>query len=104
MFERIAEAIAARVADGSLGVGTRLPAARDLADTLGVNVHTVLHAYQRLRDDGLVELRRGRGAVVLAPPVPERIRALASSLVQTAREEGVAPAVLITLIRTEYSQ
>ena len=41
-------------------------AAEEVAAALGINMHTVLRAYQLLRDEGLIELRKGRGAVVLA--------------------------------------
>ena len=64
IFAQVAAAIRAQIVAGDARPGDRLPPAKDLASGLGVNVHTVLHAYQDLRDEGLVDLRRGRGAVI----------------------------------------
>ncbi len=66
LFVQLAAQVRAAVADGSLRPGERLPAARDLAASLEINLHTVLRAYQDLRNEGLIELRRGRGAVITA--------------------------------------
>ncbi len=55
----------------SLEAGTRLPATRQLAQTLGVNRNTVENAYAGLEADGLVEKRVGSGTYVLSPyPAP----------------------------------
>ena len=46
--------------DGEAKPGERLPPAKDLAAVLGVNTNTVLRP-TGLRDEGLLEFRRGRG-------------------------------------------
>ncbi|WP_432245160.1 GntR family transcriptional regulator [Arthrobacter sp. G.S.26] len=72
LHEQIAGAIRQGILEGSLVDGERLPAAKALGESLGVSLHTVLHAYQDLRGQGLIELRRGRGAVVTAPETASR--------------------------------
>lgn len=64
LFEQVAASIRTDMAAGQLRPDDKLPSARDVAESLGVNLHTVLRAYQVLRDEGLVDMRRGRGAVV----------------------------------------
>ncbi|MBE1513728.1 GntR family transcriptional regulator [Nesterenkonia halotolerans] len=79
LFEQLAAQVRMAVLSGDLPDGERLPAAREVGEALQVNQHTVLHAYQSLRDEGLIELRRGRGAVVTASS-SERYQGLAQSL------------------------
>ncbi len=66
LADQIAGQVRGALASGQIEAGTKLPAARDVAAGLDVNMHTVLRAYSQLRDEGLIELRRGRGAVVRA--------------------------------------
>jgi GntR family transcriptional regulator len=51
---------------GELAAGQRLPSVRQLATDLGVHHNTVALAYRELAEEGWLELRRGRGARVLA--------------------------------------
>lgn len=44
--------------------GESLPSVRQLADTIGINMHTVNKAYSVLRQEGFVKLDRRRGAVI----------------------------------------
>lgn len=64
LFEQLVAGLRSQVISGAVSAGERLPAARELGASLDVNVHTVLRAYQVLRDEGFIHLRPGRGAVV----------------------------------------
>jgi len=103
LFEQLAAAVRNEVLREAVTVGQRLPAARELGESLDINVHTVLRAYQLLRDEGLIELRRGRGAVVT-----DRARdyaalaALLPQLVAEAKRLDLPPAALAALIREAY--
>lgn len=90
IYAQIEREIRAAIAAGSLAVGSRLPAARDLAASLDVNMHTVLRAYADLRDEGLIELRRGRGAVVIStPPTSDEVTSAVRDLLALARRHGI---------------
>ena len=62
--EQIVIGIRQAVAQGTLDSGAELPSVRQLAGDLGVHWNTVARAYRRLADEGVVLVRRGRGAVV----------------------------------------
>lgn len=66
LADQIAASVRAQIASGALDAGDRLPPARELAAGLDVNMHTVLRAFAALQGEGLIEVRRGRGAHVTA--------------------------------------
>ena len=68
LHEQVAGEIRRAIADGEAKPGERLPPARDLAAVLGVNTNTVLRALRQLRDEGLLEFRRGRSITVAGTP------------------------------------
>lgn len=99
LHERIAAAVRRAIAEGDVTAGERLPPARDVAAALDVNVNTVLRAYRDLRDEGLVELRRGRGATVRTASVGRaRLTAHVDALLAEAARMGVGRAELIALL------
>ena len=103
LFEQLVAGIRAQIIDGSLAPGERLPAARDLADSLDVNVHTILRAYQVLRDEGFLDLRRGRGAVVTSRSLDYgQLAKDIDSLVAEAKRLDLTPGALGALIREAW--
>jgi GntR family transcriptional regulator len=68
LHDQVAAEIRRAIADGEAGPGERLPPGKDLAAVLGVNPNTVLRALRILRDEGLLEFRRGRGVTVAGTP------------------------------------
>ncbi|WP_127130637.1 GntR family transcriptional regulator [Georgenia sp. SYP-B2076] len=102
LFEQLAGQVRTAVVSGDARSGDRLPSARDLAASLEVNQHTVLHAYQVLRDEGLLELRRGRGAVITAHAAEryEQLRRAISQVRDVARELNMPLSAVATMIDT----
>ena len=99
LHEQVAGEIRRAIADGEAKPGERLPPAKDLAHVLGVNTNTVLRALRELRDEGLLEFRRGRGITVTGTPQQSAVVERAKELVTFARKEGYKPDELITIIR-----
>lgn len=52
------------IATSTIHEGDSLPSVRQLADTVGVNMHTVNKAYSVLKQEGFIQLDRRRGAVI----------------------------------------
>lgn len=100
LAEQIAVQVRVGVVEGTLVPGERLPPARDLATALRVNMHTVLRAYKQLRDEGIIEMRQGRGAFVRqdAGPGLVRLTELAEELVDEARKLGMTQQDIVRII------
>ena len=99
IYAQIADSVRADVASGVIAAGDVLPTARTVAAGLQVNQHTVLHAYQLLRDEGLVDLRRGRGAVITeAASALAQLYREAQRLAERAADLGVSRAALTALV------
>lgn len=73
IWKQIEERIRRLVASRGLQPGSPIPSVRDLARELRINPATVVRAYQRLTEDGVLTVRRGEGTFVAdAPPAMAR--------------------------------
>ncbi len=68
LSRQLYQALRARVLDGRLGSGTRLPASRDMAAILGLSRNSVVRAYDQLYAEGFIESRVGDGTYVSQLP------------------------------------
>ena len=99
LHEQVAAEIRRAIADGEAGPGERLPPAKDLAAVLGVNTNTVLRALRELRDEGLLEFRRGRGITVSGTPERGAVVERARELLRFARTQGYRPDELVEILQ-----
>ncbi len=98
LHEQVAAEIRRSIADEHVLPGERLPPARDLAAVLEVNPNTVLRALRLLRDEGLLEFRRGRGVTVTGSHHRGAVVAKARELIVFARSEGYGRDELLRII------
>jgi GntR family transcriptional regulator len=103
LYEQVAGEIRRAIAEGEAGPGERLPPAKDLAAVLGVNTNTVLRALRELRDDGLLEFRRGRGVTVTGRASERNeVVSRARELVRLARRHGYRRDELVRIIEAVH--
>lgn len=100
LHEQVSGQIRRAIANGEAGPGDRLPPAKDLAVVAGVNKNTVLRALRQLRDEGILEFRRGQGVTVAGTPDRSAVVDRARELVEFARAHGYRPDELARLIRS----
>ncbi len=64
IYMQITNQIIMGIAKRQICDGDQLPSIRNMADEIGINMHTVNKAYSLLRQEGYVKLDRRRGAIV----------------------------------------
>lgn len=74
IYVQLCNQIIMGIATEQLKIGETLPSVRQLADTIGINMHTVNKAYSVLRQEGFLSIDRRRGAVISIDV--DKIRAL----------------------------
>ncbi len=102
LHDQVAAEIRRSLANGEARPGERLPPAKDFAAVLGVNVNTMLRAFRILRDEGLLEFRRGRGVTVAGTPARSRLVSQLHDLVRTARQDGFGREEVIRMLRETW--
>jgi GntR family transcriptional regulator len=99
LHDQVAAQIRRSIAEGDARPGDRLPPAKDLAAVMNVNTNTVLKALRALRDEGLLEFRRGMGVRVSGTPEQGAVIARARELLAFARQQGYQPDELVAIIQ-----
>ena len=64
IYRQLCRQIIMQIATNELQEGDSLPSVRDMAQEIGINMHTVNKAYSVLKEDGFLTVDRCRGAVV----------------------------------------
>lgn len=80
LAQRVVSGIKARILDGTLAPGAKLPSEAELIEEYAVSRTVVREAVTRLRAEGMVETFQGRGSFVLAVPEPTSFRVEASAI------------------------
>jgi GntR family transcriptional regulator len=100
LHDQVAAEIRRAIAEGEAGPGERLPLVKDLAAVLGVNKNTVLRALHILRDEGLLDFRRGRGITVAGTLARSAVLGKVREMVAFARHHGYRPDEVIEMIES----
>lgn len=69
IYIQIREEVIKSIANGELEIYESLPSVRNLADEIGINLHTVSKAYNLLKDEGYISIDRRKGAVINNLPI-----------------------------------
>jgi GntR family transcriptional regulator len=99
LHDQVAAEIRRAIAEGEAGPGERIPQARDLAAVLGVNTNTVLRALRILREEGLLEVGRGRAITVAGTPERGAMVARMREVIEFGRRHGYRRDELVAMLR-----
>lgn len=97
LYVQLCNQIIMGIAMEQIAAGDALPSVRQLADTIGINMHTVNKAYAVLREEGYLTLDRRRGAIIIQDG--NKARALAD--MQNTLRMAIARGVCKNISRAE---
>lgn len=86
VYEQLSDGIRSELVAGRLRSGDRLPTVRELALDLGIHHNTVAEAYRLLAREGWLDLRRGRGALVIERQQPAPSEQAQAEFVRRVRD------------------
>ena len=108
IYVQLRNQIIVAIATSQLKEGEPLPSVRNMADDIGVNMHTVNKAYSSLRQDGFLKVDRRRGAVVSVNIDKmhslEKMKTILKPAVASAMVKGITREEAKTLIDEIYDE
>ena len=108
LYQQIVDEIKSLIAAGELPEGASLPPVRQVAADLGVNLNTVAFAYRELQKAGLIKVKHGAGAVVVAQVIPqaaeERLQAKLMPALTDLILAGLTRAEVMTVVNNALNK
>lgn len=108
IYIQLTNQIILQIANGDIKEGDSLPSVRQLAELLGINMHTVNKAYSILRKEGYINLDHRRGAVVSVSTNKEEllceIRSSLGMIIAKGRCKNITKEDLYNMINELFDQ
>ncbi len=108
LYLQLCHQIIKGIASTQLREGDSLPSVRQLADDIGINMHTVNKAYTVLRQEGYVKVDRRKGAVVCVDMderrALEELRRELKMVLAKGSSRGITKSQVIGLIEEIYGE
>lgn len=111
IYVQICNQIIMQIASREINEGDNLPSVREMADTIGINMHTVNKAYSVLRQQGYLTLDRRRGAIISLSPDKYKAMVELKSTLQVLMAQAVCKDIsreevhdLIDIIYDEWNK
>jgi GntR family transcriptional regulator len=111
LYLQIVSQIKQQVRKGTLKRGDELPAVRELAKILRINMHTVRSAYLKLREEGIVNLRLGSRATIAKLPqlvdkhgIENYLQSQVKEVITDALLSGLPAHDIRNIVETELKQ
>ena len=89
IYQQLCNQIILGIATEQFADGDVLPSVRDLAEAVGINMHTVNKAYTVLKQEGFVKVDRRKGAIVSVDVNKERAAAMTKRDLQPVLAQGL---------------
>lgn len=100
IYTQIREEIIKSIANGDLKINESLPSVRNMAQEIGVNLHTVNKSYNLLKDEGYINIDRRKGGIVNNLPLPNN--KLSDDKIKSMLDILVAQSYLTGMSREDF--